>query len=107
MVINSDGIFQLLWQVCAGGHLQPQYPTDVSGTVFEKFETETWVSNTGITATFNLDAGYETGLSNTVAVGDKNGLSEREEQFADIIEGVIVDELAGVKFDNESMRITA
>ena len=82
------------------------YPTDVeyNGTVFAALGTNTWESDAGITTTWDIDLNYEPGLSNTVAADDLNGLSEREEQFlADIIEGVIVDELAGMKFDRRAI----
>ena len=85
-----------------GGRLRAHILKVFGDVLFVKIGTETWVSNSGITATFTLDAGYETSLSDTVAAGDPNGLSEEEEQFlADIIEGVIVDELAAIKYNNE------
>ena len=81
---------------------QPHYPTDVSGTVFEALGTNTWESDAGITTAWDIDLSYEQGLSDIVAAGDLNGLSAREEQFlADIVEGVIIDELAEVKYNSQ------
>ena len=84
---------------------EASYPKDsveYNGSVFAALGTNTWESDSGITTAWNIDVNYEPGLSNTVDGDDLNGLSYRQEQFlADIIEGVIVDELAAIKYENE------
>ena len=82
---------------------EASYPKDsveYNGSVFAALGTNTWESDSGITTAWNIDANYEPGLSNAVDGDDLNGLSYRQEQFlADIIERVIVDELAGIKYE--------
>ena len=84
---------------------EASYPKDsgeYTGSVFAALGTNTWESDSGITTAWNIDANYNSGLSNTVDGDDLNGLSYRQEQFlADIIEGVIVDELADIKYKSE------